>query len=244
MTTQLTLTSLRRSLRREANPKRAECVAGYFKTGPGEYGEGDRFLGLTMPRLRRAARDGQHLSLADSSRLLASPWHEERMLALLILVRQFSRGDAGTRQHIFRLYLANRRHINNWDLVDVSAGFILGPFLVERSGASARVRRLARSRNVWDRRMAVLATSHEIREGRYAATLDVAEALLSDDHDLIHKAVGWMLREVGNRNFDAERQFLDRHAARMPRTMLRYAVERFPPVLRQRYMSVKVHREA
>ena len=235
-----TLTSLRRSLRREASPERAAFVAGYFKTGQGEYGEGDRFLGLTMPQLRRAAREGQHLSLADCARLLASAWHEERMLALLILVRQFSRGDAETRRRIFRLYLANRRHINNWDLVDISAPSILGPFLAERAGA--RVRRLARSKNVWDRRMAALATFHEIRDGRYAASLGVAEALLRDGHDLIHKAVGWMLREVGNRNLDAERRFLDRHAARMPRTMLRYAVERFPPALRRRYMTAKVLR--
>jgi len=225
---------IRRVLRREASPERAALVARYFNTGPGEYGEGDRFLGLTLPQLRRVARESDGLPLAGIVRLLESPWHEERTVAVLVLVRRFARADRTIRRQIFELYLRHRRFVNNWDLVDLSAGPILGPYLTSPSGA--RVRRLARSRNVWDRRMAVLATSYEIREGRYDATLDVAAGLLSDDHDLIHKAVGWMLREVGKRDRPRACRFLDRHGARMPRTMLRYAVERFPPALRRRYM--------
>ena len=174
------------------------------------------------------ARD---LTLPDVERLLLSPWHEERMLAVVILVHRFSRPDAAARRAIFALYLRRRRRINNWDLVDVSAEHILGPSLT-----NPRVRALQRSSNVWDRRMAVLATGHQIRAGRYAPTLAVAGALLTDRHDLIHKAVGWMLREVGKRDLSAETRFLDRHAARMPRTMLRYATERFPERLKRRYL--------
>jgi 3-methyladenine DNA glycosylase AlkD len=236
----VSLSFLRRRLRRFAQPARAKLVAGYFKTGVGEYGEGDKFLGATMPQIRSVVREGQTLSLADAARLLDSPWHEERMLAILILVRRFERGTPAERDRIFDLYMRRRRRINNWDLVDVSAGQILGPYLDAAKGE--RVRALLRSRNVWDRRMAMIATSCAIRAGRYAPTFEAAEVLMADSHDLIHKACGWMLREVGKRDLAAALRFLDRHAAVMPRTMLRYAIERLSERQRRHYMSLKAAR--
>lgn len=235
MSTPANLTAIRTRLRAHADPARAAAVSRYFKTAPGEYGAGDRFMGATMPQIRALAREGQHLRAVDVSRLLDSVWHEERMLGVVILVRQFARADDQHRARICALYLRKRRGINNWDLVDVSAGQILGPYLQTPRGA--RIRALGRSRNVWDRRMAIIATAHEIRHGRYAATFDAVEGLMHDRHDLIHKACGWMLREVGKRDGVAARRFLDRHAATMPRTMLRYAIERFPEAERRRYRS-------
>ena len=167
--------------------------------------------------------------------LLRSPWHEERLLALLILVRQYQRGDAVRRDQIYRLYLSGTRRINNWDLVDCSAGHIVGAHLL---GRDRRVlERLARSRLLWDRRVAIIATSHFIGRGDFATTLRIARLLRDDEHDLIHKAVGWMLREVGKKDRAVLEAFLQRHAARMPRTMLRYSIERFPEPLRRRYLS-------
>src|SRR6185369_14244774 len=185
MTSVPTIARIRRALRRGASPGRAALLARYFKTGPGEYGEGDRFLGLTLPQLRTVACASDDLPLDGVVRLLESPWHEERTVALLMLVRRFVRADRTGRRRLFELYLCHRRFINNWDLVDLSAGAILGPYL--RSAARARVRRLARSHSIWDRRMAVLATSYEIRAGRFDATLEVAAQLLDDEQDLIHK---------------------------------------------------------
>lgn len=229
------LLALRRRLRAGASAERARFVAGYFKTGPGEYGEGDRFLGATMPAVRALAKAGAHLPLGDVSVLLQSPWHEERSLGVLILVRQFARADAAGRRRILRFYLRWRRRINNWDLVDISAPQILGPFI--RGAEGRRIRALETSPLVWDRRMAVLASFHEIAHGRHAYALGLASRLLGDEHDLVHKAVGWMLREVCKRDEAAARAFLDRHAAVMPRTMLSYAIERLPPSRQRHYLA-------
>jgi 3-methyladenine DNA glycosylase AlkD len=225
----------RRDIRKVANAGRANVNKWFFKTGPGEYGEGDRFLGVTVPQLRQIARTHQDLPLPDAVRLLRSRWHEERLLALLILVRQYLRGDEGTRRAIHKAYLRNTRSINNWDLVDSSAPQIVGAHLdhADRS----LLRRLARSKSVWERRMAMIATQHYIRNGEFDDALAIAALLRHDQHDLIHKAVGWMLREIGNRNRAVEERFLREHAHTMPRTMLRYAIEKFPQPLRKKYLT-------
>ena len=217
------------------DPVRAGHSLRFFKTGPGQYGEGDRFLGLTLPQIRAITREYRALPLDELSRLLDSEWHEERLVALIIATEQFRRGDAKTRRAIYDWYLARTHRINNWDLVDVSAHKIAGAYLLDRSRAP--LRRLARSKLLWDRRIAIIATAAFIREGQFDDTLQIAEMLLRDEHDLMHKAVGWMLREVGKRDVGVLRRFLDQHAATMPRTALRYAIERFPPALRQKYMK-------
>jgi 3-methyladenine DNA glycosylase AlkD len=230
------LSRIRRDLRALASPQRAAVVQRYFKTGPGEYGEGDRFLGITVPALRRVASSSRDLSLAAIDELLRSPWHEERLLALLILVRQYARETPAGRDAIFRLYMRRTAHISNWDLVDLSAG-IVGAHLQARG--RSRLRRLARSSSVWERRIAIVATYTYIKRGEFDETLRIAAELLDDPHDLIHKAVGWMLREVGKRDRRVEEAFLRTHAARMPRTMLRYAIERFPAGQRRRWLAAR-----
>ena len=229
-----TRAGIRRELRAGADPSRAILLQRFFKTGPGEYAEGDRFLGLTVPQVRAIAAKHQSLPLADVKALLASRWHEERLLALVILVRQYERGTARQRDAIYRVYRRNTARINNWDLVDCSAGNIVGAHL---AGRERRVlERLARSPLLWERRIAIIATFFSIRRGELDPTLRLAKLLLDDEHDLIHKAVGWMLREVGKRDRAVLQRFLDAHARRMPRTMLRYAIERFPERLRHRYL--------
>lgn len=229
-----TLNELRVDMRRLANPSRAKNSAWYFRTGKGEYGYGDRFLGLTVPDQRRLARRYRDLPLVAVLRLLRSPHHEHRLTAVFILVDQFSRGTDADRRRIATAYLAARRYINNWDIVDSSAPDLLGVFLLTRSRFV--LSRLVRSTSVWDRRIAVLATSTFIRHGQLDDTLQLARYLLDDDHDLIHKAVGWMLREVGDRDAAVLRRFLRQYAGRMPRTMLRYAIEKFPPLERRRWL--------
>jgi 3-methyladenine DNA glycosylase AlkD len=206
----------------------------YFKTGPGQYGEGDRFLGVTVPQTRRVVREFRELPLAEVAALLRSPWHEVRLCALLLLVRRFERGDAAERRAIFALYLRSTAHIDSWDLVDLSAPRIVGGWLQDRSRAP--LYRLARSRRLWERRIAILATAHFIARLDFADALALSEILLDDDHDLMHKAVGWMLREVGKRDVGALEAFLEAHRARMPRTALRYAIERFPEAQRRRFL--------
>jgi 3-methyladenine DNA glycosylase AlkD len=228
---------LRRELRALADPRRAAGALRYFKTGRGEYGEGQQFLGLPAPMLHRFAREYQDLPLAELARFLKSEWHEERALALLILVRRHARADARQRAAIHRFYLRHLRYVDNWDLVDCSAAQLVGAHVTDAD--RALLVKLARSRRVWDRRVAMIATLHGIKRDDFAAAFDIAERLRDDPHDLIHKAVGWMLREVGKRDRAAEQRFLDRHAGRMPRTALRYAIERFPPALRARYLAQK-----
>ncbi len=223
-----------RRLKALGSPERGAFAQRYFKTGPGEYAEGDQFLGLSAKDMHALAREFDALPLGEVATLLTSKWHEARLLALLVLVRQYPRAAEDAREAIVRLYLRNTVRINNWDLVDCSAASIVGAHLED--GDRRLLRRLAKSRLVWERRIAVVATFHFIRQGDFDDTLAVAALLLDDDHDLIHKAAGWMLREVGKRDRQAEETFLRRHAARMPRTMLRYAIERFPEPLRQRYL--------
>jgi len=214
---------------------RARNLQRYFKTGPGEYGEGDVFAGLKVPQIRRLARSYSHLLLEDICALLQSPYHEVRFLALVLLTGRFKRGGDAEREEIFRSYLGHTHRINNWDLVDVSAPHIVGAWLSDKDRAP--LYRLARSDSLWERRIAIIATHAFIREDDFSDTLTIAEMLRDDSYDLIHKAVGWTLREVGKRNRAVEEGYLQRHHGHMPRTMLRYAVERFPPQLRRRYLD-------
>jgi 3-methyladenine DNA glycosylase AlkD len=235
MATTAALSSVRRDLRKVARPDRADSHTSFFKTGHGEYGAGDRFLGVTVPQLRTIAREYRDMPLKYVVKLLQSPWHEERLLALLIMVGQYARADTSTRRTIHQMYLRNTKSINNWDLVDSSAAQIVGAHLESRDRRV--LRRLARSKLMWERRIAMIATYHYIRRRDFKDALTVAGLLRRDEHDLIHKAVGWMLREIGNRDRGAEERFLRKHARTMPRTMLRYAIEKFPQPLRRKYMA-------
>lgn len=226
--------TVRRRMRELRDPADAKNLAWFFRTGPGQYGEGDRFLGLRVPVLRDLARGFRALPFDQTLLLLDSPWHEERLLALFLLVRMYDKGTDAVRDAVFRAYIDNLHCVNNWDLVDASAAQIVGRHL--RHTDRSLLHRLARSDNLWPRRVAIIATYHFIRDEDFRDTLDIATILLHDREDLIHKAVGWMLREIGKRDVETERRFLDRHAATMPRTMLRYAIEKFPPELRAWYM--------
>lgn len=213
-------------------------LARYFKTGPGQYGAGDIFRGIRVPPLRKLAQASHPLPLPQAAELLQSAYHEDRLLALLILVQKYAKADEGGRDAIYRLYLDSTRFINNWDLVDCSAEHIVGAQLRDRDRAP--LYRLAQSESLWERRISVMATFHYIKRASFGTTLGVAEALLGDREDLIHKAVGWMLREVGKRDLATEEQFLALHHLVMPRTMLRYAIEKFPEEKRQRYLKGQV----
>ena len=219
-----------------ADEKKAKGLQRFFKTGKGEYAEGDKFLGVMVPQTRQLVNKyWKEISLAEVKSLLHSQFHEERLLALLILVKKFEKGDEATRGKIFNLYLANTKYINNWDLVDLSAPRIAGAYLVGRDRSI--LLKLANSRNLWERRIAVLATFWFIAQGESGFALKVAAILVHDEHDLIHKAVGWMLREIGKRCRQAdEEEFLEKHYKIMPRTMLRYAIERFDNKRRYYYL--------
>jgi 3-methyladenine DNA glycosylase AlkD len=226
-------------LRRHSSRLRARAVARYFKTGKGEYGEGDVFIGVTMPDTRKVARDCLLISRTELKQLLSSRVHEERMLALLILVDQFERANEHDREAIYNFYLLNTRRINNWDLVDVSAGKIVGAYLLSKP--KTILYKLAKSKNVWERRIAIIASSAFIKRGQSEITFKIADMLRHDNHDLIHKAVGWMLREVGKScSRETLQRYLKPRYARMPRTMLRYAIEHFPQKLRTQYLEGKV----
>ena len=221
-------------MRALANPTIAAHSQRFFKTGPGEYGAGDRFLGIRVPVIRAIARANRGAPDREVLARLRSVYHEERLLALLMLVDYFARGDDVRRSAIYRLYMNNLRHVNNWDLVDSSASRIVGAYLDGRSREP--LYRLARSRSLWRRRVAVIATLHLISHGDFEDGLAIAEHLIDDREDLIHKAVGWILREVGKRDRQVEERFLTEHYRRMPRTMLRYAIERLPPRRRRAYL--------
>ncbi len=224
-----------RSLRAEADPSRVAVLQRFFRTQPGDYAEGDRFIGVTVPSVRRLARMFRDAQLGEVDALLHSPVHEARLLALFLMVQAFRTGDQRRQREIYTLYLSRTEFINNWDLVDSSAPQIVGAWLVDRDRAP--LRRLARSQSLWERRIAMVATHYFIRQGDLESTFAVADMLLEDTHDLIHKAVGWMLREAGKRDGQAERRFLAPRHVRMPRTMLRYAIEKFPERERRTYLT-------
>ncbi|MCK9375133.1 MAG: DNA alkylation repair protein [Syntrophobacterales bacterium] len=227
--------AIERDLESLADASRVAVLQRFFKTGPGEYGAGDRFRGLRVPVLRGLARKYQDLSQAEAERLLQSAFHEDRLLALLILIRQYYRGDQAVRDRIHRFYLEHTRLVNNWDLVDASAPHLLGHYLEDRP--RDLLTRLAASGNLWERRLAIIATLHFIKQQDFDDTLRLARLLLKDPEDLIHKAVGWMLREVQKRQTAVAEAFLIEHYRQMPRTMLRYAIERLPEARRQAYLK-------
>ncbi len=227
----MTAREIQDRLRTLGNPEAAAFAARYFKTGPGQYGEGDVFLGLRTPLMHALAKEYKALALDQVIELLRSAIHEDRLLALLILGRRASKAERMTRKEIYDLYLAHTRFINNWDLVDASAPTIVGGHLADKSRKP--LDRLAVSRSIWERRISIIATLHFIRRGDFVDTLRITGRLLGDQEDLIHKAAGWMLREVGKRDQPTLEVFLRQHIKIMPRTMLRYAIERFPEERRE-----------
>jgi 3-methyladenine DNA glycosylase AlkD len=229
---------VRAQLHRMGNERYARSLQGFFKTGPGEYGEGDIFLGIRVPEIRKLAARSRALGADALIELLTSPIHDERMLALVIMNGRFSKGDQSARRSIYETYLGNTRHINNWDLVDVSAPHIVGAFLFDKSRRP--LYSLAKSASLWERRISIVSTFRFIRAGRFDDTLKLSKVLLRDREDLIHKAVGWMLREVGKRDPGVEEEFLREHYSHMPRTMLRYAIERIPEARRRKYLEGRI----
>jgi len=225
------------ALQELANPARAKSSAWFFKTGPGEYGEGDQFIGVTVPDQRRVAKTYRELPLPEVLTLLRSPIHEHRLTALFILIEQYRRGDNSAKKQIAGLYHKNRQYVNNWDLVDSSAPYILGDYLTTHSPTV--LFRLAASKSLWDRRIAVIATFVWLKLGQCEMTLQLAAILVDDKEDLIQKAVGWALREVGKRDVALLLEFLDQQAATMPRTALRYAIERLTPDQKEYYLYAK-----
>lgn len=234
------LTAIRQELRQFADRERATNLQWFFKTGPGEYGEGDRFLGVTMPEIRQVARRHRDLPLPQVEKLLSSQWHEERMCALVIMTLRYPKAGEAEQRRLKDNYLKNARFINNWDLVDVSVHKIVGEWLAERPTERQLLDRLAASKNLWERRMSIIATFAFISRDQFDDSLRLAAKLLKDKHDLMHKAVGWTLREVGNRDLKAMETFLKRHYKEMPRTMLRYAIEKLPEHRRQAYLKGRV----
>jgi 3-methyladenine DNA glycosylase AlkD len=216
----MTIKDIRKKLQQLGSEEKAKVLQRFFKTGPGEYGEGDVFIGVRVPELRKLVKEYPDITIKEVMQLLRSSIHEERLFALLMLVSKYSKG--------------NTKFINSWDLVDGSAHQIVGAFLMDKS--KEPIYRLAKSNNLWERRIAILATFHFIKYDNYSETLKISKILLTDDQDLIHKAVGWMLREIGKRHMSTEEIFLKKHHKRMPRTMLRYAIEKFPESKRQKYL--------
>ncbi len=237
----LSLKSLKKELLSIANTKRAEGAAKYFKTGKGEYGEGDIFIGISVPDQRKICKKYIDLPLKDIENLLHSPEHEFRTCALCILVEKFEKENI--KKQIFDFYLKNTKWINNWDLVDGSASYIVGEYLDGNKNKMKILKKFAKSKSVWERRIAMIATLAYISKGRSEEVVEIVELLINDSHDLIHKAIGWMLREMGKKVSEKELfKFLDKYAKTMPRTTLRYALERLPIQKKKYYMKLKTTR--
>lgn len=223
----------------EGNAANASLLARFFKTGPGQYGEGDAFLGIKVPPIRRIAKQYKDLPVSEVQKLLDSKWHEARLLGAIILSNQSMKGDDAKKQAVFEYYLANTRAINNWDIVDLSCREAVGGYLLLHPEKQYILEDLARSENVWERRIAMVSTWQFIRERKLDQTFTVATILLHDKHDLIHKAVGWMLREAGKRDEPRLKEYLKKHHRVMPRTAFRYAIERLSPEERRYFMSLR-----
>lgn len=227
----------RKALRAFAKESKARVLSSFFKTGPGEYGAGDIFIGVRVPEIRSVAKDFGDMPLEAIPELLRSKIHEERLLGLILLAQRYKQ-DPASRERVYTMYLAHTAYINNWDLVDVTVEHIVGAYLDDKDKKPLYV--LARSASLWERRIAVVATHYYIKQGRFQDTVAIAKILLADRQDLIHKAVGWMLREIGKRDVRVLEAFLKKNYSRMPRTMLRYAIERFPERKRQGYLKGKI----
>jgi 3-methyladenine DNA glycosylase AlkD len=237
MDKKIVLNEIQNSIRSLADTEKAEHYQRFFKTGKGEYGDGDVFLGIRVPEVRKLSKEFKDISLRILSELLKSKFHEERQLALFILVLKCKnkKMNDSTKATIYNLYLNSTKYINNWDLVDASAEHVVGAYLINRN--KNKLYKLAKSESLWERRISIMSTFHFIKNNEFEYTLKIAEMLLADKEDLIHKAVGWMLREIGNRNLNTEEIFLKHHYKIIPRTMLRYAIEKFPEGKRQKYLK-------
>ncbi|MFA6601536.1 MAG: DNA alkylation repair protein [Candidatus Paceibacterota bacterium] len=225
---------VKKEILKKADPAKALLLAGYFKTGKGQYGEGDKFLGLTVPVQRLIAKKFPGLELKEIGKLLSDPYHEVRLTALIILVSIFKKADEKGKKEIVSFYLSHTKNINNWDLVDLSARDIIGAYYYEKNRAP--LFKLAASNNLWERRIAIISTFYFIARKDFKDSLRLAKMLLKDEHDLIHKALGWMLREIGKKDKDTLVSFLEKNVTKMPRTMLRYSIERFPEAERRRFL--------
>ncbi|MBI5123174.1 DNA alkylation repair protein [Candidatus Roizmanbacteria bacterium] len=229
------LSDLLCELKQSANPEKEKVLRRFFKTGKGEYGEGDKFLGITVPCLRAISKKYQNLDLKDLQQLLDSKIHEHRLSALMILRFQYNKANSNLKKNIVEFYLKNTKRINNWDLVDLSCHYILGNFLLDKDRKI--LYKLARSTNLWEKRIAIISTFEFIRNNQLNDTIKISKVLLNDEHDLIHKAVGWMLRELGKRDKKIEIKFLNKYYKAMPRTILRYAIEKFTEKEKQFYLE-------
>jgi 3-methyladenine DNA glycosylase AlkD len=235
------LDNLKNDLRAVTDPEKAAFLPRFFKTGAGQYGEGDKFLGITVPAQRVIAKKYGELPLADIEKLIQSEWHEERLTGLIILVNAYKKADVPTQKEIYDFYLSHTKNINNWDLVDSSAEFIVGPYLENRPEKMKVLTNLANSSDLWEKRIAMISTFDYIKKGNPTEALEIAEILLQDKHDLIQKAVGWMLREIGKRcDQQLLIEFLNIHYKTMPRTSLRYAIEHFSPETRTKYLKGEI----
>jgi 3-methyladenine DNA glycosylase AlkD len=221
------LKSLIHELDKCKNTKKAKLLSRFFKTGKGEYGQGDIFIGINVPTLRNIAKKNQDLSLKDTEKLIKNPIHEYRLTALFILIIKYSKANSNLQKQIYNLYLKNKKYINNWDLIDLSSNRIIGNYILKNPSNKQILYSLSKSDNLWDRRIAVMATFEFIKNFEYGDALKISKILLNDKEDLIQKAVGWMLREIGKRDFQIEENFLHTYYKKMPRTMLRYAIEKF-----------------
>jgi len=231
------LSSLKKTVKENSNPELGIFLQRFFKTGKGDYAEGDVFAGIKVPVSRKIAKQFKNLSLADLSELIKSKIHEERLIALFILVDKMKKANEKEQKKIFKFYVKNMKYVNNWDLVDLSAEKIIGEYLFDRD--RELLFKLAKG-DLWERRIAVLSTFNFIKKKDHITTLKIAELLLRDKHDLIHKALGWMLREIGKRDLQTEEDFLEKHYKSMPRTMLRYSIEKFPEKKRKAYLEGKI----
>ena len=230
--------TIKKAVQAHKNHIRAKQSQYYFKTGPGEYGEGDIFIGLTTPIIRKLAKQFQQARLPTIKHFLYSPIHEERLLALIILLYQYPQKTNAKQQEIFDFYITHLDQVNNWDLIDVTAPGVVGRHLYHHPDTLS-LPSLAASENMWHRRVAMLAAFYFIKQQSYALPIAIAKQLRNDKEDLIHKVVGWMLREIGKRDLTVTKDFLNQYGATLPRTMLRYAIERFTPAERQYYMQLK-----
>ncbi|MBT5338599.1 DNA alkylation repair protein [Candidatus Falkowbacteria bacterium] len=234
----MTISQLKKQIRQFGTIERAKASLWFFKTGKGDYGEGDKFLGLKMGEQRVLAKKFVDLELNELAPLLKSEWHEERMIALIILTYKYPKADDKEKKKIYEFYIKHRKAVNNWDLVDVTVPRVIGAYLVDKDRSI--LFKYANSKDLWEKRIAVLATFAFISRNDFKDSLKIAKILLNDKHDLIHKAVGWMLREIGKRDQAVEEKFLKQHYKKMPRTMLRYSIEKFDEPLRLKYLKGEI----
>lgn len=235
----MSLQKLKKDLQKNSNPEKAKILQRFFKTGKGQYGEGDIFLGIVVPKQREISKK-YDLNLKDLNKLLDSKIHEHRLCALFILIKKYKKSNEKTKKEIFNFYIGNSKRINNWDLVDLSAPNIAGDYIFHNKKEIKKLYSFSKSKNLWEKRISIISLFYFIREKQFDDTFAISEILLNDSHDLIHKAVGWMLREIGKRDLKVLEDFLKKHYKDMPRTMLRYSIEKFDEGKRQKYLKGEI----